>query len=183
MFRAQDFLSDLERFLKERFGFGVLAHSLVQVTQVIKALGGVEMFSGQDLLPDLERFLEERFGFGVLAHGQVHLTQVIETGCRLGVFWPKNLLPDPERFLVVRFGFGVVRDLSEKEPEVFKGFGCLEVLSTPSALCHFKRSFRNGNRLLIFSLSNQLVNVLIQCIWIIVFGPRCRACKNPETKR
>jgi hypothetical protein len=30
MFRAQDFLPDPKRFLKERFGFGVLAHNLVQ---------------------------------------------------------------------------------------------------------------------------------------------------------
>ena len=98
------------------------------------------------------------------------------------MFRPKNLLPDPERFLVERLGFGVVPDLLEKEPEVIQGIGGLGVLRTPSALCHFNRSFRNGNRLLIFSLFNQLVYLLIQCVWIIVFGQRCRACENPEAK-
>jgi len=44
------------------------------------------------------------------------------------------------------------------------------VLRTPSALCHFERSFRNGNRLLIFPLVNQLAYLLIQCDWLIVFG-------------
>src|SRR5271165_1703779 len=44
MFRAQDLLPDPERFLVERFGFGVLAHILVQVGQVIEAVRRVGMF-------------------------------------------------------------------------------------------------------------------------------------------
>jgi hypothetical protein len=80
--------------------------------------------------------------------------RVIEAGRRVGMFWPKNLLADPERFLVERLGFGVVPDPFEKEPEYIQGIGILGILRTPSALCHFNRSFRNGNRLLIFSLFN-----------------------------
>jgi hypothetical protein len=83
---------------------------------------------------------------------------------------PKNFPPDPERFLKERFGFGVVPDLLEKEPEVIQGVGSLGVLRTPSALCHFNRSFRNGNSLLIFFLFNQLLYLLIQCVWIIDSG-------------
>ena len=74
---TQNLLQDLERFLKERFGFGVLAHILVEHGQVIEALGGVGMFRPKNLLPDPERFLVERFGFGVLAHILVHQGQVI----------------------------------------------------------------------------------------------------------
>ena len=94
MFWPKNLLPDPERFLKERFGFGVLAHVLVQQGQVIEALRRVGMFWPKNLLPDPERFLKERFGFGVLAHRAVQAAQVIEAGRRVGMFWPKNLLPD-----------------------------------------------------------------------------------------
>ena len=42
-----------QRFLKERFGFGVLAHRLIQLGQVIEALRRVGMFPAKDLLADL----------------------------------------------------------------------------------------------------------------------------------
>ena len=48
----QNLPPDPERFLKERFGFGVLAHCLVQRGQVIEAGRRVGMFRAQDLLPD-----------------------------------------------------------------------------------------------------------------------------------
>ena len=84
MFWPKDLLPDPERFLKERFGFGVLAHSLVQRGQVIEAERRVGMFWPKNLLPDPERFLVERFGFGVLAHSLVQRGQVIEAAapCR-----------------------------------------------------------------------------------------------------
>ena len=115
------------------------------------------MFRPKNFLPDPERFLVEWLGFGVLAQILVQRGQVIEAKRCVGIFRPKNLLPDPERFLVEWLGFGVVPDLLENEPEVIQGIGGLGVIRTQSALCHFNRSFRDGNRLLIFSLSNQLV--------------------------
>ena len=83
---AQDLLPDPERFLVERFGFGVLAHSLVQRGQVIEAQRRVGMFWPKNLLPDPERFLKERFGFGILAHRLVQHGQVIEAVRRVGMF-------------------------------------------------------------------------------------------------
>ena len=58
MFWPKNLLPDPERFLKERFGFGVLAHILVQHAQVIEARRRVGMFWPKNLLPDPERFLE-----------------------------------------------------------------------------------------------------------------------------
>ena len=78
----------------------------------------------------------------------------------------KNLLPDPQRFLKRRFGFAVVPDLCEKEPEVIQGSGRLGVFRPTSALCHFNRSFRNGNLLLIFSLFN-----LLEIRWLYGLQP------------
>ena len=66
MFWPKNLLPDPERFLKERFGFGVLAHIQVQPGQVIEAGRRVGMFRAQDLLPDPERFLVQRLGFGVV---------------------------------------------------------------------------------------------------------------------
>ena len=86
MFWPKDLLPDPERFLVERLGFGVLAHSLVQLGQVIEALRRVGMFWPKNLLPDPERFLEERFGFGVLAHSRYRPGQVIEAPRRVGMF-------------------------------------------------------------------------------------------------
>jgi len=86
------------------------------------------------------------------------------------MFRAQDLLPDSQRFLKERFGFGVVIDLLKKESEVIQGFGGLGLLRSPNAFCHFKRSFRKGNRLLIFLLFNQLAYLLIQRGWIIVFG-------------
>ena len=183
MFWPKNLLPDLERFLIERFGFGVLAHSLVQPARLLRLVAVSGCSEPKNLLPDPERFLKERFGFGVLAHRLVQHGQVIEARGRVGMFWPKNLLPDPERFLVERFGFGVLAHSSvQLSPRLFRagrGSGC----SGPRA--RFASStalFRNGNRLLIFSLFNQLVHLLIQRVWIIVFGQRCRACENPEAK-
>ena len=48
MFRPKNLLPDPERFLKERFGFGVLAHVLVQLGQVIEAIRRVGMFRPKD---------------------------------------------------------------------------------------------------------------------------------------
>ena len=90
MFWPKNLLPDPERFLVERFGFGVLAHILVQLGQVIEAGRRVGMFWPKNLLPDPERFLVERFGFGVLAHSLVQRGQVIEAGRRVGMFWPKT---------------------------------------------------------------------------------------------
>ena len=33
---AEGFLSDLERALKERFGFGVIAHGMIQLRQIVE---------------------------------------------------------------------------------------------------------------------------------------------------
>jgi hypothetical protein len=115
------------------------------------------MFWSKNLLPDPERFLIDWLGFGVLAHILVQHGQVIKAKRCVGIFRPKNFLPDPERFPVDWLGFRVVPDLLENEPEVIQGIGDLGVIRALSALCHFNRSFRDGNRLLIFSLSNQLV--------------------------
>src|SRR5580700_5403382 len=98
------------------------------------------------------------------------------------MFWAKDRLQDPERLLVKRLGFGVIPHLFEKEPEVFQANDGLGLARTPIALCHFNRSFSNGNRLLIFSLFDQLLYLLIQRLWIIAFGQRRRACENQETK-
>jgi hypothetical protein len=67
------------RFLKERFGFGVVARHVVQLGQVIETLRCVDMFWPKDLLSDPKRFLIKRFGFGVLAHGLVQVAQVLLT--------------------------------------------------------------------------------------------------------
>ena len=91
MFRPKNLLPDPERFLKERFGFGVLAHRLVQRGQVIEADRRVGMFFTKNLLQDLERFLKERFGFGVLAHRLVQQGQVIQTLGRIGMFCAQEL--------------------------------------------------------------------------------------------
>jgi|SRR5580704_10830790 hypothetical protein len=85
MFRARDLLPDLERFLVKRFGFGVLAHRLVQPSEVVEALGDVGMLVPKDLLPDPQRFLKRRFGFGVLAQCLVELGQVTEADRRVGM--------------------------------------------------------------------------------------------------
>ena len=50
MFWPKNLLPDPERFLVERFGFGVLAHSLVQHGQVIEAGRRVGMFWPKNLL-------------------------------------------------------------------------------------------------------------------------------------
>src|SRR6266446_2975797 len=48
----QDLLPDPERFLVERFGLGVLAHILVQRSQVVEAGRCVAMFWPKKLLSD-----------------------------------------------------------------------------------------------------------------------------------
>jgi len=144
-----------QRLLKQRLGFGVLVHSLVNLGQVIETLRRPGMFRPKNLLPNPEHLLEERFGFGVLVHIPVERGQLVETLRCAGMFW--RLLPDPERFLEERLGFGGVPDLFENEPQVIQGIGGLGMLRTPNALCHFNCSFRNGNRLLISSVFNQLV--------------------------
>ena len=77
MIWSKNLLADPERFLVERFGFGVLAHGVVQRGQVIEAIRHVGMFRPKDFLPDPERFLVERFGFGVLAHVLVQLARLL----------------------------------------------------------------------------------------------------------
>ena len=78
MFWPKNLLADPERFLVERFGFGVLAQILVQHGQVIEGLRRVGMLFAENLLPDPKRFLAERYGFGVLAHCLVQEGQLIE---------------------------------------------------------------------------------------------------------
>src|SRR5271166_3650371 len=78
-------LPDSERFLVERFGFGVLAHRLVQQGQVVEASRRFDTFWPKDFLSDSERFPVERLGFGVLAHCPIELGQVIEGESRLGM--------------------------------------------------------------------------------------------------
>ena len=41
MIGAEGFLSDLERALIERFGFGVIAHGTIQLRQIVEGRGGV----------------------------------------------------------------------------------------------------------------------------------------------
>ena len=155
---------------------------LVQRGQIVEVLHGVRMFRAQDFLADPERLLKEWFGFGILAHILVQLGQTIKARGSIGMFWSKNLLSDPERLLKERLGLGIVPNLLEKEPEVIQGIGSFGVLRAPRVLCHFNRPFRNGNRLLIFSLFEQFSHLLVQCVWIIVFGQRCWARENPEAK-
>jgi len=68
MFWPKNLLADPNRFLKKRFGFGVLTHIQVQHGQVIEALGGLGIFWPKNFLPDADRFLVERFRLGGLAH-------------------------------------------------------------------------------------------------------------------
>ncbi len=182
MFWPKHLPADSERFLVERFGFGVLPHCPVQHSQAIDAVRRIEVFRSKNVLPDPKRFLVEWLGFGVLAQILVQRGQVIEAERCVGIFRSKHLLPDPERFLVEWLGFGVVPDLLENEPEVIQDISGLGVIRTQSALCQFHGSFRNGYSLLIFSLSNQLAYLLVKCVWIIVFGQRFRTPENPEAK-
>ena len=66
MFWPKDLLLDPERFLLERFGFGVLAHVRYKWPRLSR-LVAVRDVRAQDLLPDPERFLKKRLGFGVFA--------------------------------------------------------------------------------------------------------------------
>ena len=85
MFRPKDLLPDPKRFPKERFGFGVLAHRLVQQRQIVQDLGGVGMFGTQNLPPDPERFLVERLCFGIVADLFEKEPEVIQGFGGLGV--------------------------------------------------------------------------------------------------
>src|SRR5271166_1153865 len=180
MFWSKNLSPDLEHFLLDWFGFGVLVHILVEFAQVIEGVRRIGMFLPANLPQDAKRILVERLGFGVLVHGDVQLAQTIEALRRVRMFRSEHLLPDPERFLVERFGFDVVPHNLEKEPKITQSVGRLGILLAPSALCHFNRPFRNGNGLPIFTLLNQLIYLLIQYLWIIVFGQGCRARENPE---
>ena len=90
MFWPKNLLPDPERFLKQGFGFGVLAHYPVQHHQVVEACRRVRMFRPKNLLSDPERFLVERFGFGVLAHGVVQHRQIIEAQAVSGCSGPRT---------------------------------------------------------------------------------------------
>jgi hypothetical protein len=146
-------LTDSERLLKERFGFGVLAHILVKLGQVIEANKRIGIFRAQDLLVDPERFLKERFGFDILPRILVQDAQVIEDFYCAGMFSTLNLLVDSERFLVERFSLGVFAYIRVQDREVIDRLRRIWIFWIPRALCQFYRSFRNGNRLLVFSLS------------------------------
>ena len=53
---------------QERFGFGVVAHCLVKLRQVVEAGSGVGMLRAERFLPNRQGALQERFGFGVVTH-------------------------------------------------------------------------------------------------------------------
>jgi hypothetical protein len=78
MFWPKNLLPDLERFLVERFGFGVLAFSAVQLTQVIEARGSVGMLRARKLFPNRQRPLVKGFSFRVLALVDVKHSQVVK---------------------------------------------------------------------------------------------------------
>src|SRR5580704_8151604 len=98
------------------------------------------------------------------------------------MFRPKNLLPDPERFLEERLGFGVIVQILVKHGEFVEARGGVGMFRPKNLLPNSERSFRNRDRLLIFSLLKQTVYLLVQCVWIIVFRQRCRASENPEAE-
>jgi hypothetical protein len=164
----------------ERFGSGVIAHNPVELAQVIEALRRSRIFWPEDLLPDPQRFLKERLGFSVSARCLVKHGQVIEAGSGIGIAQAEDLLPDPECLLEWRFGFGILAHRQIHHAKVIQRTGGLGVPRTESRCCHFDCFFRNGNRLLVFSLMKQLAKLLTKCVCINVFSQRCRACENPD---
>ena len=76
--RGRGLSRDLERALIERFGFGVIAHGMIQRRQIVEGRGGVWVIGAEGFLVDLERALIERFGFGVIAHGTIQRRQIVE---------------------------------------------------------------------------------------------------------
>ena len=47
---AEGFLSDLERALIERFGFGVITHGTIQRRQIVEGRGGVWVIGAEGFL-------------------------------------------------------------------------------------------------------------------------------------
>ena len=87
------FCRDPERFLKERFGFGVLAHGAGTARPRSLRLAAVSGCSGpRTFWLDPERFLKERLGFGVLAHYLVQQGQVIQARGGVRLLWAVNPL-------------------------------------------------------------------------------------------
>jgi len=166
-------LPDSERFLVERFGFGVLAHRLVQQGQVVEASRRFDTFWPKDFLSDSERFPVERFGFSVLAHCPVELGQAIEALRCVGMFVSENLLADPERFLKKRLGFGVLAHCLIELGQVIEGESRLGMVRAAQAPCYFNGLFRQRNSLLIISFCIQPVNSLIERLEVIILRQGC----------
>ena len=82
MFRSERFFADFECALIERFRFGIVAHVVIKIRQIVEALCGIGMIWAQCFLPNLERALIERLGLGVVAYGVIKRRQIVEAlGC------------------------------------------------------------------------------------------------------
>ena len=91
MFWPKNLLPDPERFLVERFGFGVLAHVMVQHGQVIEAVAPCRDVLAQ--APFAGSGALRRKSGSALAYSPialVQLGQVIEAVCGVGMIWPKR---------------------------------------------------------------------------------------------
>ena len=68
MLRAERFFANRQRALQERFGFGVIAHRMVNERQVVEAGCGDGMLRAERFFLNHQRAAVERFGFSVIAH-------------------------------------------------------------------------------------------------------------------
>ena len=119
------------------------------------------MLVAEHLSSDLEGFLQEWFGPGIVAQGLVQFSQVVEALSRVWVFVAQNLPPDLERFFVERFGLSVRARFLVQAAEQVQLRGGIGVLRATDTFCHFHSLFRDRDAFFIFSLLEQLVDLLI----------------------
>src|SRR6266852_4404178 len=113
MLRAQRFLFDRQRALKEWLGFPVAPLVLVEYCQVVERGRGVRMLRAQRFLTDCQRLLKEWLGFPIASLVLVESCQVIERGTGVRMLRAQRFLIDCQRLLEERLGLWVLSMILE----------------------------------------------------------------------
>ena len=116
--------ADLQRFLIQRLGLGVLPQKPKVARDVLVNVGGLRVVVGEQAAADLQCLLTQRLGRGIPALiGEVARELVVALG-GIGVVVSEQAAVELQRVLQQRLGLGILPLNNEDDPQVAVAVGC-----------------------------------------------------------
>src|ERR1700730_4710374 len=183
MLWTKDLLADLQSLFKQRFGFSIVTHRLIEHREIVDALCRIRMLLAKDVLPNLQSLFDQRFGFGIVAHCPIKPGQIVEACRRIGMQLTKDFLPNLQSLFEQQLGFDIVTHRLIKHRKIVEACRRIGMLTAFRTFCKNNQFLSQRDRFFKFTLMIELHDLAVQFWRVIILSWSPRVNYEDRTKR